>query len=79
MYLLRPVVSKYISKYSAVANKRDSLTIFRKIFHPARTFLACSLNESPPKIHPARLLETAHLVISSDLYSKIMLKEHARL
>ena len=50
--------------YSAVANKRAcSLTIFRKIYHPARTFLACSLNKFPPKIHPARLLET-------DLYTK---------
>ena len=73
-------ISQVLSTYSAVANKRAcSLTIFRKIFHPARTFLGCSLNESPQKIHPARLLETAHLVISCDLYSKNILKEHAGL
>ena len=71
---------KYHLSYSAVPNIRPcSLTIFTIIFHPARTFLACSLNECLQKIHPARLLQTAHSVISCILYSKLVLKDHARL
>ena len=70
----------HIGIYSKLYNKRAcSRTIFRNFCNPARTFSACSFIDFMKSLLPARLLQPAQFVISQALYSKNIIKEHARL